>query len=439
MAPALDAYLILRVIFWAMMFLAAVYILYAASGYLTGEPPTSVRRAALVVLVVAATVYLTYDLTGYLFFLAIQDPDLGIHLPPGFTYWDWFEAPLAVKWHVLGFVPIIRFLPVVFALCAGGTLFLLIWAIEWREAAVLFAAQLVLNAVALVVLSYVFTTWAEWVGVEVRPPAGVVPEEPADPRAPPPDLDRLDQRVCNLPAERGTVWRRLGDRWDGVNGHLAPLYALLAPVTRHLPPPAQDFLDSGGWLLVFAGLAALCVVWPRFHRSPTRKRRRRPTPPSPSPRIDLSLVGGGVTARGPRQATVGGVPARLRLVVLVPADPAAGRLTADAAPGLLEAVRPGLAEVLGYDFPRVEVWPDIRPHETFRRAFEADVGVPDPSGRPSRWVVLLGTATAGGGPAHVGLALYTDRPTADRVVELPAGGWAGVVGLRDVPAEDRDD
>lgn len=235
------------------------------------------------------------------------------------------------------------------------------------------------------------------------------------------------------------MWRRLGDRWDGVNGHLAPLYSLLSPVTRHLPPPAQDFLDSGGWLLVFAGLAALCVILPRFHRSPKRKRRRRPTPRPAEPRNKLSLIGDAVTTRGPRQATVGGVPARLRLVVLVPADPAAGRLTADAAPGLLEAVRPGLAGVVPFDFPRVEVWPHTDPHPTFRGAFEADVEVPDPAGQPSRWVVLLGTATAGGAPVHVGLAFYTDQPTADRIVEVPPGGWAGVVGLRDVPPEDRDD
>jgi hypothetical protein len=42
-------------------------------------------------------------------------------------------------------------------------------------------------------------------------------------------------------------------------------------VTRHLPLPARDFLDGGGWLLVIPALIVLLRFWPDI-----RPRDRRP-------------------------------------------------------------------------------------------------------------------------------------------------------------------
>lgn len=440
MTPTLDAYLLLQIAYWVAVLAAAVYILYLVSGFVTGEPPTSAPRAVLIVLGVAAAVYFTYDAAGYLFVWMAQDPQMGFQFPHGFTYWDWFREPFAVKWHVLGFLPFIRYLPIIIALTTGGILFVLIWAVPWREAAVVFMAQLFLTAFAMFVLSAAF-------GVAVRyfdPEAGEVAgagrvQEPPGQSAPPQSFDHLHQRVCDLPSDQGTVWRRLDAGWQSVNGHLAPLYTVLRPVTRHLPPPAQDFLENGGWLLVFAGLVLLGLLWPRIRRQHHKHRRKHHAGHHASTaRVKLSLVGDALTDLGPRQATVRGVPARLRFVVLTPVDPATGTVSKDASNGVLEAVRPGLGEVAGYDFPRVEVWPHLQPHGSFRQAIEADVEVPELPGKPSRWVLVLGTASLGERSVHVGLAFYVNETTTDRLIEVPPATWAEVLGLRTVPAEERE-
>jgi hypothetical protein len=67
MTPILEGSWLLQVAYWVAMVPIAVYVLYLVSGYFTGEPPTSIHRAFLTVLDVAAAVYFTYDATGYLF------------------------------------------------------------------------------------------------------------------------------------------------------------------------------------------------------------------------------------------------------------------------------------------------------------------------------------------------------------------------------------
>ena len=99
-------------------------------------------RAARATLVVWATVYFVYDLSGYLFARIMQDPSNGIHMPVGYTYWDWFREPFAVKWYVLGFVPIIRYMPVIFGLFAGSLLHVFILDVTYPIALAVFLAAL---------------------------------------------------------------------------------------------------------------------------------------------------------------------------------------------------------------------------------------------------------------------------------------------------------
>jgi hypothetical protein len=63
--------------------------------------------------------------------------------------------------------------------------------------------------------------------------------------------------------------------------------------------------------------------------------------------------------------------------------------------------------------------------------------VPVSAGLPSRWVLVLGTADAGQGPVHVGLALHGDAAAAPRFLELRDGEWAQLLGLRDVPVDEQ--
>jgi hypothetical protein len=120
MTPMLESYYLVTILFWLAMFPIATYILVYVTNYITGESPQTLVRAALTTLLVGGAVFFTYDASGYLFARMMQDPGVGVQFPANYTYWDWLREPLGLKWHVLSFIPVIRFLPVLFALCVGG-------------------------------------------------------------------------------------------------------------------------------------------------------------------------------------------------------------------------------------------------------------------------------------------------------------------------------
>jgi hypothetical protein len=220
----------------------------------------------------ALAVFLTYDLSGYVLASAMQDPQLGITFPPRYHYWNWIREPLSLKWYVLGFVPLIRYLPVMFGLCAGAIVQILLWKIPFRQALVVFVSQLIIDIFAMAMLSLVFSFF---VGVQEGATAKGHPRQRAGMHAnnrsmaaDPGGLHGMQMRIENLGAEEGPLFRRLCGRWVAANKQLQPLYNMLEPVTRHLPVPIRDFLNGGGWLLFVPGSLALVWYW----------RRGRPTP-----------------------------------------------------------------------------------------------------------------------------------------------------------------
>jgi len=230
------------------------------------------------IVVMALAVFLTFDISGYVFARMMQDPQLGIAFPPGYHYWNWIREPQSLKWHVLGYVPLIRYLPVMFALCAGAIVQVLLWKIPFRTGMVVFLNQLLLDIFAMAMLSLVFSFF---VGVQEGANAKGHPRHAAGGHAGahangravaavPDGLQGMQHRIEQLGAEEGPFVRRLWRRWDSVNQLLRPLYDLLQPVTRHLPLPARDFLNGGGWLIVIPGVIALLRSWPSL-----RPRRRR--------------------------------------------------------------------------------------------------------------------------------------------------------------------
>jgi hypothetical protein len=143
---------------WLMMLGIATLALVHVSHYFTGESPQTLFGAIRTTLLVAAVVYFTYDVSGYFFALMMRDPANGIRMPEHYTYWDWMREPLALKWHVLGFVSIIRYLPIVFAFCAGAVAHVFLLDVPYHIAAVVFFAQVAIDAVALLVLSFILNT-----------------------------------------------------------------------------------------------------------------------------------------------------------------------------------------------------------------------------------------------------------------------------------------
>jgi len=272
MIPAIEHANLLVLLFWLLMLPIAVLILYRTTAFWSEEGPGTILGAVKTVFAVWLTVFLVYDLSGYGFARLMQDPRLGIAFPPNYGYFNWLREPMGLKWHVLGYVPMIRYLPVLFALCAGGVVQVLLWKIPFRVGMLVFLSQLFLNIFAMAVLSLVFSFF---VGVE-KGVDGKVPRRVAAANrraaaaaASPDGLPGLQQKIERLGANEGPAVRRLWGKWKGVNDRLQPVYDLLDPITSHLPLPVQDCLNGGGWLLAIPALVALV----RF-----RLRGRRPIP-----------------------------------------------------------------------------------------------------------------------------------------------------------------
>jgi len=271
--PVIEHSSLLVILYWLLMIPIAILVLVRVTAFWTDDGPGTLVSALKTIVAMWLAVYLTYDVSGYVFARMMQDPQLGIAFPPGYHYWNWMQEPQGLKWHVLGFVPLIRYLPVMFALCAGGIVQVLLWKIPFRTGMIVFINQLLVDIFAMAMLSLVFSFF---VGVQEGATAKAHPRHGRGVHAggrsvaaAPAGLQGMQQRIEQLGVEEGPLARRLWRRWESVNHLLQPAYDLLQPITRHLPLPARDFLNGGGWLLVIPGVIALLRSWPQL-----RPRRR---------------------------------------------------------------------------------------------------------------------------------------------------------------------
>jgi hypothetical protein len=258
--------------------------------------------AAKTILLMSVAVFFTFDFSGYVFAWMMQRPDLGIGFPEGYHYGHWLREPLALKWQVLGFLPIIRYLPILFALCAGGAVQVFLWKITFREGLLVFVSLVVLTVIAMALLSLVFSFGVgiyegvtgdeasrRSAGQEPGRKAGSKPDRRAagktdgrarkqranQPAVPPPapagrptSLAQLQERVANVGAAQGPWVRRVHSWWEPINQRFDPLYRVIHPVTRYLPSPVQSFVHGGGWVLIVAGVLGGLFVWRRGRRRP---------------------------------------------------------------------------------------------------------------------------------------------------------------------------
>ncbi|MCX7431416.1 MAG: hypothetical protein NTY17_10510 [Planctomycetia bacterium] len=282
MIPVIEHSSLLIILYWLLMIPIAILVLVRVTAFWADDGPGTLFGALRTIVVMALAVFLTFDISGYVFARMMQDPQLGIAFPPGYHYWNWIREPQSLKWHVLGYVPLIRYLPVMFALCAGAIVQVLLWKIPFRTGMIVFVNQLLVDIFAMAMLSLVFSFF---VGVQEGANAKTHPRHAAGGHAGghagahaggrsmaavPDGLPGMQHRIEQLGAEEGPMVRRLWRRWESVNQLLRPLYDLLQPVTRHLPLPARDFLNGGGWLIVIPGVIALLRSWPslRPRKSP---------------------------------------------------------------------------------------------------------------------------------------------------------------------------
>ncbi len=202
-----------------------------------------------------------------------------------------------------------------------------------------------------------------------------------------------------------------------------------------LPESVRGFLDgpAGVAVLVLVGAVAVYVlarvagaVWKGLFGTAARtaddklaeKLADYPPPPGKP---------------GPRRLTVEGVPVRVRLVVVAPVARGDPVETEDVEFLADEVVR-GMKDLIGEDRPRVRVWPAQLSRQGFAPTFHRVTEKPEAEGRPSRWILVAGPASAGRKPILLGLALWADTPNTLGRITLDAGRWAEVLRVQAQPA-----
>ncbi len=287
MIPEVEQSSWMITVYWLLLFPVAVLVLVRVTHFWADDGPGTVLEAVRATLMLGLAMFLAYDLSGYVFARLMQMPQLGFAFPEGYTYWNWVREPLGLKWQVLGFVPMIRFLPVLFALTAGGTVQMLMWDIPFRQAVLAVISQIILTVFAMALLSLVFSFFVGMSEGSAASPASTRSNERRSTAAQRRDQNRADraidqrvvssapgglpdmqQRAREIGLRKGPLINSAWESWETVNRLFEPGYEFSRPVTRYLPLPVQDFLKGGGWLIAVPALATFgWYVW--------RRRRRR--------------------------------------------------------------------------------------------------------------------------------------------------------------------
>lgn len=174
--------------------------------------------------------------------------------------------------------------------------------------------------------------------------------------------------------------------------------------------------------------SALAVLWA------VRKllgRRKPEAVAAPDLRIDVEGLGDeGPPAEGPSLEYYY-TPVRLAAVVLAPAG-RSGELSPDAEwDPVLEAVAPGLAQVVAAHRSRVYRWPAQLSTRGFAHTFFAHARLPGDAGRDTPWASVAGAAKMKGRTVMVGLVLRTRAPTShgQETLERPEA-WLRVLQVK---------
>ncbi len=132
---------------------------------------------------------------------------------------------------------------------------------------------------------------------------------------------------------------------------------------------------------------------------------------------------------GPRRLTVEGILVRVRLVVVAPIGKEHPVAAADVE-GLVDGVLRGMRDILAEDRPRVCVWPAQLSRQGFAPTFHRETEKPEAEGRPSRWILVAGPASAQRKPILLGLALWADAPNTLGRLTLDATRWGEVLRIQ---------
>lgn len=453
-----------------MLWLVAAYFLQVACNT-TGTDAPSFRKSLIVSLVGAAAGFLIFDGLGY--FLMMGTRDLThLVLPPGFGYLDWLKEPMYLKWQVLGLVPVLRYIPIVIAVCFAGVLYMFMLRETWRIVVVIMLFQWVLTIIVTSILAYAVSNIFGMVKPHDVPPAvehpgthmpGAYPQRQetrpsqrrqASKTTPTPDptpaglatggtssasLKDILSRHSPLAGEEVNKWgHEILDRYHTwFDPILKDINEAAEPYTRHLPLIVQEFLEDGGWLLVLLGVSVTGVlgvrsIFRRFKKAVSRKQKRRKRMMQ-HVEIDLEDIANAVNEPGKNQVTVRDFHGRLRLIVMAPASSYVGDLLPEMAESLLDWIRPGLGAVYENDTPRVVVWPRFASEGRFLDLVQKSVKIPEERGRKTPWMLLAGTTHLGRQRIYMCVVTYLDKPGYMREVRVGQDKWGEMLGVAPTP------
>jgi hypothetical protein len=477
MTAALRPHLVV-LSFWLVIILLAAFFLRQACSLCRANMP-SWKRAIVSVILVTFLGYLIFDYTGYLIMRSLNGVTLVV--PPWYGYNFWFREPLGLKWLIISQVGPVRWLPIVFALCGAGILqvFVLEAEVTFHWAFFIFMLQTVATYISAYILSLVFGSVLQSAGWTIQgepvTAAAANQQQAANPAtaagrsresrtkarsvakgskqnkdqsaqetaatgAPQNEqfsLELLKKKAEGAAESSGeyakTATSNIKEYADSI---LDQLDEDLAPVTNHLPEPAQEFLAKGGWWLVLGVCAVIVLLWLRsllrrlVHgvRRP-KKKKRKMKKVGFKLKENLSWIGQGFTEEGPQQFTVNGLPAHLRLIILSMGNRSGGDLSEDMADRVLDWIKDDSAKVAAYDQPGVRLWPPFYSADGFATNLASNVPIPEPPGRKSHWVLVAGRVKMGRAIINVGLAFYTDEATSLRLIKLRGENWLKVVGV----------
>jgi hypothetical protein len=446
------------------------------------------KRAIISVVLVTFLAYLTFDYTAYLMMRTLDG--VALRVPPWYGYNIWFREALGLKWLIISYLGPLKYLPIVFAICAAGILQVFVLEAEvtfgWgllivalQTVATYIGAYLVSLVLGSVLQSAGFTIQAEPVAAAGAPsqqatnapPAGgkvkanrnkaktvakgskqggKTKDQPA-PEAPaevPSQDEQLSLELVKKKAEEVTqssseyAKTASANLKDYANSQLEQLEEDLAPVTSRLPEPVQEFLAKGGWWVILGVSAFIVLLWVRsilrrlgrgFRKKPHRKKARMHKVGFKL-KENLSWIGKGFTEDGPRQITVDGLPAHLRLVVLSMGNRSSGELSEEMADRVLDWIKTDLAQVASYDQPGVRLWPPFYSADGFAANLASNVAIPEPPGIKSHWVLVAGRAKMGRVVINVGLAFYAEEANSLRLLKVRGERWLKVIGVTEAPA-----
>lgn len=198
------------------------------------------------------------------------------------------------------------------------------------------------------------------------------------------------------------------------------IFLLLADLA---PPPGPP--DSGlVRLTVLAAVAVLLLVGAAVIRKLLTRRRRARGRIEPSLALDVDRLSNEPPPKSGPGLTFYHLPVRLVAIVLAPAGRAGVVPDADGMPALLDAIIPGLAEVVAAHKPVRLRWPEQLSGSGFAHSFFMHARLPGEAGKGTPLSSAAGMAKTHLGSVMVAMVVRAERPNSygQQILETE-GDW----------------